>query len=101
MQSESMQYWPGMTVYRHLLLQALSGLSCRGIPFAEDILCICLEHDEHVGQHVQYRDLELKVFSACLVAPSPNLGESFSENSMDAPICEPSSFWFWEMKEEK
>lgn len=61
-------------------------------PFAEDILCICLEHDEHVGQHVQYRDLELKVFSARLVAPSPNLGESFSENSMDAPICEPSSF---------
>lgn len=61
-------------------------------PYAEDDLCICLEHDEHVGQHVQYRDLGLKVFSAYLVAPSPNLGESFSENSMDAPIQEPSSF---------
>jgi len=61
-------------------------------PFAEDDLCICLEHDEHVGQHVQHRDLGLKVFSACLVALGPNLSESFPENSMDAPILEPSSF---------
>ena len=46
-------------------------------PFAVDILCICLEHDEHVGQHVQYRDLELKVFSACLVAPRSEFGRVF------------------------